>query len=135
MPNTAPDEIHVAVGVVLDADGQVLIALRDPSRHQGNLWEFPGGKVELGESVREALARELHEEVHLELLDASPFLAIRHDYGDKQVFLDVWKVTRFRGKARGREGQPLRWTAIKELPAFEFPRANALIVEKLLELG
>ena len=133
MPNTGPDEIHVAVGVILDAEGQVLIALRDPSRHQGNLWEFPGGKVEPGEGVREALARELLEEVHLEVLGCAPFLEVRHDYGDKRVFLDVWRVERFRGEAQGREGQPLRWVPLTELSRYAFPRANDVIVQKLTE--
>ena len=82
--------IHVAAGVILNSEGQILLALRPKDKHKGGLWEFPGGKVEAGESVQQALARELLEEVSLTVVEAAPFLIIDHDYGDKQVTLDVW---------------------------------------------
>jgi len=133
MLNTAPEHIHVAVGIVRNNSGEVLIAFRDQHKHQGGLWEFPGGKVELGESVSTALSRELEEELNLEVLHASPLLKIEHDYGDKKVLLDVWQVEEFQGQARGMEGQTIRWITPEKLPDYEFPAANLEIVNFILK--
>lgn len=126
--STSPKLIHVAVGVILDADKQILIALRHPDSHQGGLWEFPGGKVEEGESVQQALARELAEELGLRVNDSRSLVCIEHDYGDKKVMLDVWWVERFEGLAQGREGQPIKWVSARALTDFRFPEANHAIV-------
>ena len=129
MPNTAPESwLHVAAGAIVGADGRILIARRAQHRHQGGLWEFPGGKVEDGEGVREALARELWEELHIEVEQARPLIQIRHRYPDKAVLLDVWRVGRFGGAPAGREGQPLAWAAPEALAGYDFPAANAPIV-------
>jgi len=125
--------IHVAAGVILNESGQVLLALRPPHKHQGGMWEFPGGKVEDGETVQAALRRELQEELNLLVDTCSPFLVIDHDYGDKQVRLDVWLVPSHRGTAHGREGQEIQWVAIADLPAYRFPAANHGIVTALLQ--
>jgi 8-oxo-dGTP diphosphatase len=125
--------LRVAVGVVLDDDGRVLIAQRAQSRHQGGLWEFPGGKIEAGESANAALARELHEEIGIEVLASEALIEVAHDYPDRQVRLEVYRVTRFRGTAHGREGQPLRWAAIEGLADLEFPEANRAIIAALLD--
>jgi 8-oxo-dGTP diphosphatase len=123
--------VHVAVGVIYNTSGEILIALRDTSRHQGGLWEFPGGKVEQGEDVQQALARELLEEVNIEVLQCSVLLTNTHDYGDKQVLLDVWRVDGFSGIAEGREGQAIRWVSVDELQDYEFPEANIPIIQSL----
>lgn len=123
--------IHVAAGVILNSERQVLIALRPKDKHQGGLWEFPGGKVEAGESVQQALARELLEEISLTVLESSPFLVIDHDYGDKQVKLDVWLVTKHSGVPHGSEGQEIVWVGIADLARYQFPEANAAIVTAL----
>lgn len=133
MPNIAPEQIHVAVGIILNVSGEVLIALRDRDKHQGGLWEFPGGKVEAGESVSEALRRELQEEVNLHVLKSSPLLTIEHNYGDKQVRLDVRQVDEFHGEASGMEGQPICWVELENLQDYQFPDANRAIVSFLLE--
>lgn len=127
-------EVHVAVGVIRDDAGCILISKRHASSHQGGLWEFPGGKVEVGEAVLSALSRELREELGIEVQASKPLLQVKHDYGDKQVLLDVWLVDRFTGQAVGREGQPLRWVAAEDLPDFDFPLANDAIVEAVLQL-
>ena len=135
-PNTGPEvtPVHVAVGVVLDERGKVLISRRADNMHQGGLWEFPGGKVERGESLAMALARELREELGIEIGRTSPLLEIRHDYGDKCVLLDVHVVWDFSGEARGLEDQPLVWVAPEELEQYRFPAANEPIIGALSEL-
>nr|GEY60322.1 arginine biosynthesis bifunctional protein ArgJ, chloroplastic [Tanacetum cinerariifolium] len=94
----------------------------------GGLWEFPGGKVEAGESVDAALARELHEELGISVTSARPLIKISHDYPDKQVLLDVWEVSSFTGEPHGVEGQPLAWVSQRELAEYDFPAANRPIV-------
>lgn len=126
-----PARLHVAVGVIEDVAGRVLVALRPARAHQGGLWEFPGGKCEPGESVQTALARELQEELGITPLQCMPLCRIRHDYADRQVLLDVWRVTRFSGTPTGLEGQPLRWVAPDELEPAEFPQANRAIIRRL----
>jgi len=126
--------VHVAVGVILDPDRNVLITRRDPDSHQGGLWEFPGGKVEDDETLPAALARELREELGIEIGRTSPLLEIRHDYGDKSVFLDVHIVWEFSGEAVPLERQPMAWVTAAELPRYEFPAANVPIVHAVCEL-
>ena len=124
--------IHVAVGVVW-RDGRVLIARRPDHAHQGGLLEFPGGKVEPGEGVQQDLARELLEETAIAVSPDSlePLIGIRHDYGDKQVFLDVWQARESSGEPHGVEGQPVFWCKPEELRAGDFPAANRPIINAI----
>lgn len=119
--------LHVAAAVIEQGE-RVLIARRPQHLHQGGKWEFPGGKVEAGETVAEALIRELREEVDITPSRYHPLIRIHHDYGDRRVLLDVWRVSAFRGEARGSEGQEVRWVARDALPDFRFPQANGPIV-------
>jgi 8-oxo-dGTP diphosphatase len=121
--------VHVAAAVIRNTYGQVLIAKRSDDQHQGGLWEFPGGKVEAGESVQSALVRELKEELGIQVEASHPLIQVRHDYPDKSVLLDVWEVTAFLGEPRGLEGQPLKWVSSRQLPDYEFPAANIPIVK------
>lgn len=125
-------EVHVAVAVVI-RDGRVLIARRPDHVHQGGLLEFPGGKVEPGETVQQALVREIGEETGLTVPEGSlePVIGIRHDYGDKRVFLDVWSTTEAQGQARGCEGQPVDWLLPESLHDEAFPVANRPIIRAL----
>lgn len=127
-----PELIHVAVAVIV-RQGRVLIARRPDHVHQGGLLEFPGGKVEFGETVQQALVREIAEETGLQVPEDSlePVIGIRHDYGDKRVFLDVWKTTRAQGQPEGREGQPVDWLKPSELADTDFPAANRPIIRAL----
>ncbi len=120
--------VHVAAAVIRGADGRVLIAKRPLDKHQGGLWEFPGGKVEPGETVEVALARELLEELGIVVMHARPLIQVRHDYPDKHVLLDVWEVSAFSGEPHGAEGQPLAWVASEQLPDHAFPAANRPII-------
>ena len=126
--------LQVAVGIVLNKNEQVLIARRQAHQHQGDLWEFPGGKREADETRLEALQRELQEEVGIEVEHAEPFMQIVHDYPELQVELDVWLVSEFSGDASGKEGQPLQWCALTDLKEKDFPAANVEIIERLQSL-
>jgi 8-oxo-dGTP diphosphatase len=120
--------VHVAAAVVVNSDSEVLISRRAVDAHQGGLWEFPGGKVEAGESVEQALARELLEETGIRVEHARPLIRVHHDYGDKSVLLDVWRVEAFSGEAHGREGQPVKWVRPEQLADYAFPEANLPII-------
>ena len=132
MTATLKKHILVAVGMVLN-DDQVLIAKRPEHLHQGGLWEFPGGKVEQAESVPEALARELKEEVDLETDPSNmiPLTRLDFDYGDKAVSLDTWIVPDHKGKPWGREGQEVKWVSINDLDNYNFPAANVQLIKAL----
>lgn len=123
--------VHVAVGVIFDAQGRVLITRRAPQAHQGDLWEFPGGKVEAGESLGTALTRELREELGIAIGRTSALLEVHHDYGDKSVLLDVHIVWEYSGEARPLEDQPMAWVSPRELAQYMFPAANMPIVAAL----
>lgn len=123
--------MHVAAAAVLDAQGAVLVARRPARVHQGDLWEFPGGKLEPGEDSQAGLARELDEELGIRPERLRPLIRIHHDYPDKSVLLDVWRVDAFRGVPHGREGQPIRWVRPEALDPAEFPAANRPIISAL----
>lgn len=122
--------IHVAAAVIQNSVGDILIAKRSTDKHQGGLWEFPGGKVEEGESALEALSRELYEELGIEIDrdKTRPLIKIPHHYADKSVLLDVFQVNAFSGNAWGKEGQPVKWVSRSQLDAYEFPAANKPIL-------
>jgi 8-oxo-dGTP diphosphatase len=124
--------VTVAVGILIDDAGRVLVTRRAPDAHQGGLWEFPGGKVEADETLLEALTRELREELGVSVEAAEALMVLEHDYGDKQVRLDVHRVTRWSGEPRGLEGQPLAWQRPEQLQNWTFPAANRPILKRLL---
>jgi 8-oxo-dGTP diphosphatase len=123
--------IHVAAAAVADARGRVLIAQRPVDVHQGGLWEFPGGKLEQDESPLQALKRELREELGIRVGSARQLIRVRHDYPEKSVLLDVWRVEDYAGIPVGREGQPLEWVVLNDLGKFAFPTANIPIIQAL----
>jgi len=127
--NSHSERLRVAAGAVFDDRQRVLICRRPPHAHQGDLWEFPGGKLEPGESIASALRRELREEVGIEVISARPLIRVRHDYPDRKVLLDVWRVDRFSGVATGHEGQPVRWVLPRDLERYRFPAANLPIIK------
>jgi len=124
-----PERIHVAVAAVFDDRQRVLICRRPAHAHQGGLWEFPGGKLEPGETIDSALRRELREEVGINVISTRPLIRVHHDYPDRNVLLDVWRVERFSGRAAGHEGQPVRWVLPGELGRYRFPAANRPIIK------
>ena len=123
--------IRVAVGVLQDAERRVLVAERDPARHQGGRLEFPGGKCEPGESGADALRRELREEIGVEIVAPSPLIRVHHDYGDRTVELETFLVEQWRGVPQGVEGQPIEWVAPAALDPQRLPAANRPILAAL----
>ena len=126
--------IHVAVGVLIDSRGCLLLTRRLKGTHLAGYWEFPGGKVEAGESVQTALARELEEELGARIGETVPLMTVSHDYGEKQVLLDVHQVTDWNGEPHGAEGQPLAWVDAGSLDEFQVPEANAEIMLRVKAL-
>lgn len=128
-PTIAAERAVHVVAAVLMRDDRVLVAKRPDGSHQGGKWEFPGGKVKVGETVRDALARELDEELGVTVRSAYPLIQVRHAYPDKRVYLDVWRVTAFEGQPSGREGQGVAWVERGRLQALDFPAANQPVVK------
>ncbi|WP_251978989.1 Nudix family hydrolase [Salinicola avicenniae] len=120
--------VHVAAAAIVRGDGRVLIARRPATVDQGGLWEFPGGKLAPYETGFEALKRELSEELGIEIQRAQPLIRVHHEYADKHILLDVWQVREYEGEPYGREGQPVRWVDVDELPNYPFPAANLPIL-------
>jgi 8-oxo-dGTP diphosphatase len=100
---------EVAVGVVVHADGRFLLAQRPPGKPYEGFWEFPGGKLEPGETVEAALARELHEELGITVQRSVRWQMLEHDYPHAYVRLFFCKVTQWDGEPVGREGQAFAW--------------------------
>jgi len=124
--------IHVAAAAIWRNSGELLIAKRPDDKHQGGLWEFPGGKVEPGEDVLSALSRELEEELGIEVTHAEKLIQVPYHYPDKSVLLDVYSVTAFSGEPWGKEGQPVRWVSVDDLASYAFPAANKPILDACL---
>jgi 8-oxo-dGTP diphosphatase len=110
--------IDVAVGVLIDGDGRFLLTSRPAGKVYAGHWEFPGGKVEAGESVEQALRRELHEELGITIAAARPWQVTLHDYPHALVRLHFCKVFAWEGAFEMREGQQMAW---QTLPATVAP--------------
>jgi 8-oxo-dGTP diphosphatase len=128
---TADSTLRVVAGVVSEPSGRVLIAQRPAGKHLAGGWEFPGGKRAPGESREAALVREFMEELGVEVLDARPLIRYVHDYPERRVELDVWRIREYRGEPQGLEGQALDWCAPADLMAHELLPADKPIVTAL----
>ncbi len=123
--------LHVAVAVLQNEQGQILIQKRPDKAHQGGLWEFPGGKVEAGESLKAALRREILEELGVDVVSSRPLIQVRHHYSDRTVLLDVHKVMHWTGSVQPLEGQPLQWVDAEQLNQWPMPAADVPIVSAI----
>jgi 8-oxo-dGTP diphosphatase len=131
----SPPRIDVVVGIIRDEQGLVLVNQRRPGTYLAGLWEFPGGKRHANEDRRSALARELHEELGIDVIAAEPLLTLRHDYPDRRVHLDVWSILEYSGAPRSREDQAIAWARPEALSSLELLPADAPIVAALLKAG
>lgn len=125
------ERVHVAVAVIQNPKGEILLSLRHENTHQGGLWEFPGGKLESGEDVQQALVRELNEELGIQIQKSRPFIRVKHDYHDRSVLLDVWRILKYQGEPNGQEGQPLEWVAPYKLQEKSMPAADLPIIKAI----
>ena len=123
--------VRVAVAILRRADGRVLLAQRLAGTPYPGYWEFPGGKLEPGESAPQALARELHEELGIEVERASPWLVRRHSYPHAEVELNFFRVFEWRGEPHGRDGQAIAWQATGAFDVEPLLPANAAILRAL----
>jgi 8-oxo-dGTP diphosphatase len=123
--------VQVVAAVIVRADGRFLLAQRPPGKVYAGYWEFPGGKVEAGEDALGALARELHEELGIEVERAYPWITRRYAYAHATVDLNFFRVTGFRGEPHGRESQALAWQSIERIEVEPVLPANGPIFAAL----
>ena len=133
MNNIAGAMLHVMAGVLRDAQGRVLLAQRPPGKHLAGMWEFPGGKLEPGESPELALVRELREELAIEIRpqDGTPLIRIPWRYGERGLLLDAWLFTRWQGVPQSLEGQALQWRMPGEVELATLAPADRPILQAL----
>ncbi len=120
--------IHVVAAVIYDNQGRILLTKRGKDTHQGGMWEFPGGKLEVGEAVGHGLWRELNEELGIDLLGHRSLMQNLHHYPDKSVLLDVHIATDYLGTPQGLEGQPLQWVEPWQLSEYRMPAADLPVI-------
>lgn len=123
--------MHVVAGVIQDARGRILLARRTEGRDLAGLWEFPGGKVDPGETPEQALARELHEELGIRIQASTPLIAVPQAYRNKRIVLDVRRIVAWTGTAVGREKQALAWAPPAKLASYPMPPADRPVVAAL----
>ena len=121
----------VVAGVIRDRAGRILLAQRPPGKHLAGCWEFPGGKVEPGESEHVALARELREELGVAITSSRPLLSLMHEYPGRTVHLKLREIDGFSGYPSGLEGQALQWLSLESMASIEMPAADRPIVATL----
>ncbi|HTA63942.1 MAG TPA: Nudix family hydrolase [Xanthomonadaceae bacterium] len=130
---SAAKPVHVVAGVIQDARGRILLARRTAGRDLAGLWEFPGGKVDAGETPEQALARELHEELGIRVGNSDPLIAVPYAYRHKRIVLDVRRIASWEGSVTGRERQALAWAPSAKLASYLMPPADRPVVAALLQ--
>ena len=127
---------EVAVGIIFRSPDQFLLAKRPEGKPYAHYWEFPGGKLEQGETVHQALKRELQEELGIQILGSQAWGVIEHDYPHAYVRLHLCVVKEWQGQAIGLEGQELHWQGLQSSPIADVEPllpATITIIEKLLK--
>jgi len=136
-PNSVRPLLLVAAAALVDSSGRVLITQRPQHKQLGGLWEFPGGKVELGEAPEHALARELKEELDLtvepDALD--PFAFASHSYADFHLLMPLYLASRWSGEAKldPQAAQAMAWVRPGDLRGYPMPPADVGLVKRLIE--
>lgn len=128
-PRRAVPQALVAVGLVTDDAGRVLMQRRPERVMLGGLWEFPGGKVEAGETPAEACARELREELGIDVAVGAAVATVDHTYSHLRVRIHAFRCRVTSGTPRTVTGEPMRWLAPGEMDAVAVPRASRKIIE------
>ncbi|MEO3990027.1 8-oxo-dGTP diphosphatase MutT [Pseudocitrobacter cyperus] len=125
-------KLQIAVGIIRNDAGEIYITQRAADAHMANKWEFPGGKIEAGETAEDAVIRELQEEVGITASAPQLFDKLEYEFPDRHITLWFWLVESWQGEPWGKEGQPGRWVLQNALIADEFPPANAPVIAKLV---
>ena len=136
LANTGKRLLLVAACALVDTDGRVLLAQRPEGKQLAGLWEFPGGKVEPGETPEQCIIRELHEEIGIEteIPCLAPLTFASHSYDDFHLLMPLFVCRRFRGIAQPREGQALKWVRPKDMRDYPMPPADAPLIPFLIDL-
>jgi len=145
MPNTAADRpiinpasieeahIHVVAAIIWKQGEarQFLIAQRQKGKHLQDYWEFPGGKLEFGESPWQALQRELEEEINIRPTSATPYMRVYYRYPDRNILLDTWVIDEYEGEVEPGEAQALLWIDASQAHLYRFPAADVPIIDAI----
>jgi len=123
----------IGVAVISNEQGQILIDRRRPEGAMGGLWEFPGGKIEKGETVEECIKREINEELGILIEVGKHLITIDHTYTHLRVTLTVHHCRHLTGVPQPLECDEIRWVSLDELNQFAFPQANIQIIAALRE--
>lgn len=128
--------VHVSACALVDPERRILVATRPPGKHLAGLWEFPGGKIEPGESPEQAAVRELAEELGIETHGSclAPAAFASHAYEDFHLVLLLFLCRKWRGTPAGLQGQELRWLRMPELFTIEMPAADRPLLGALAQL-
>ena len=122
--------VTVVAVALLDADGRILLAQRPPGKTMAGLWEFPGGKLEAGETPEAALVRELQEELGVDIRASclAPLTFASHSYDDFHLLMPLYVCRQWRGKVTAKEGQKLAWVRAERLRDFAMPPADEPLI-------
>jgi len=125
----------VSAAALVRSDGRLLLAQRPEGKTMAGLWEFPGGKVEAGESPQGALTRELMEElgVHVDEADMSPFAFASHAYERFHLLMPVFLIRKWEGEVESKEGQQLAWVSDAEIRSYPAPAADLPLFERFID--
>jgi 8-oxo-dGTP diphosphatase len=132
-PQLTKAPIQVVAGLIEDDQGKVLVGQRLPGTHMAGFWEIPGGKCRSEESSRDALDRELHEELGIRVLSTTFLMTLTHQYPEYNVRLEVWRVEDYEGEVVARENQLLAWVLPEKLIGLPILPADEPLVEALLD--
>lgn len=122
--------VLVSAVALIDVDGRILLAQRPEGKSMAGLWEFPGGKVEQGETPEAALIRELHEELGIETWNSclAPLTFASHSYDDFHLLMPLFACRKWSGTPRAKEGQTLKWVRANELRSYPMPEADIPLI-------
>ena len=132
MKTAAIPTLKVVSGVIQNNEGLYFVALRPPHVPFSGVWEFPGGKIEAGESPFEALVRELKEEIGITVIAANLLMQFQHAYPTRIIDMSAWQITHYEGQPYGAEGQGCDWVSPEKLTTLVFPEANYVLINHLL---